>query len=599
MKNSMLRNQILALNALLLVLFLAPTAFAQSGVAFSATRLNNSQPIIDQDMFADLGVEDEGENINGPSLIRIPDWIPPAERADPSAVYYLYFAHHIGDYIRLAWATDVEGPWTLYQTGANVPIGQRGVLDNGDADLDLGLGVVIEENHLASPDVLIDNENQQIIMYFHSGSSTFFNGNEINSQNTWVSTSDFGLEFLPNIRPVRLGGSYFRVFSQGGELYSLDNTGFPRRALDPDNPWQPTADYYSGTTIPSLWERHPDQVLQDPIEDLGIPRSVLRVRHTATRIVGDQLQVFYTQRGDSPERVQFSTIDLNVPDWEDWRLTYPGQEIIQAIPGWEGGQFTARPSEAGAADEDVNELRDPDVFEDIDGSLYLIYAGRGEDALGIAKLTSTAGVYLNSTQFAADFRDEVDGSTDNDPTFGYQLNSDNQDAIVPYVNLNQIVVDFNQAVDVNSLDISDFVLTADPGFTVLPGITPVINGVSVDASDPTAVRVSLSSSLDAANYELEVNASGITFGGVAGSDFSQQFTVLPGDINDDAQVLIFDILPSITLIGSLIGDGNYSLRSDLNGDGQILIFDLLQSLGRIGNFIAPTPSPGQSGGGVF
>ena len=214
-------------------------------------------------------------------------------------------------------------------------------------------------------------------------------------------------------------------------------------------------------------------------------------------------------------------------------------------------------------------------------------------------MTSTAGVYLNSTQFAADFRDEVDGSTDNDPTFGYQLNSDNQDAIVPYVNLNQIVVDFNQAVDVNSLDISDFVLTADPGFTVLPGITPVINGVSVDASDPTAVRVSLSSSLDAANYELEVNASGITFGGVAGSDFSQQFTVLPGDINDDAQVLIFDILPSITLIGSLIGDGNYSLRSDLNGDGQILIFDLLQSLGRIGNFIAPTPSPGQSGGGVF
>jgi len=186
-------------------------------------------------MFAAVGAEGEGANINGPSLIRIPDWILPSERADPSAVYYLYFAHHAGDYIRMAWATDVAGPWTLYQTGSDVPLGDRGVLDN--------------------------------------------------------------------------------------ELYSLDNSGFPRRALDPDNPWEPTADYYSGSTIPSLWERHPNQVLQDPISDLGIPRSVLRVRHTAVRVVGDELQVFYTERGGSPERVLLSTIDLGVDDWRDWRLT--------------------------------------------------------------------------------------------------------------------------------------------------------------------------------------------------------------------------------------------------------------------------------------
>ena len=386
MKNCLDRSVIFSLISFL-VLSLSTSAFAQDDSGFVVTRLNNSQPIIDQAMFAAVGVEDEGENINGPSLIRIPDWIPPAERADPSAVYYLYFAHHIGDYIRMAWATDVAGPWTLYQTGSQVPLGDRGVLDNGDMDLDLGLEVVIEENHLASPDVHIDNENQQIIMYFHSGSSTFFKGNEINSQNTWVSTSPYGLEFLDNIRPVRLGSSYFRVFSHGGELYSLDNSGFPRRALDPENPWEPTDDYYDGSTISSLWERHPDRVLQDPISDLGIARSDLRVRHTAVRVVGDELQVFYTQRGDSPERVLFSTIDLGVADWEDWRMTYPGELLLQPQPGWEGGQFTPVPSEAGAADEDVNELRDPDIFEDIDGSLYLVYSGRGEDALGIAMLT--------------------------------------------------------------------------------------------------------------------------------------------------------------------------------------------------------------------
>ena len=116
MKNSSRRNGTLALIAFLLPLLFSTSVFSQTGSGFVATRLNNSQPIIDQAMFTAAGVEDEGENINGPSLIRIPDWIPTSERAHPSAVYYLYFAHHVGDYIRMAWATDVEGPWTLYQT---------------------------------------------------------------------------------------------------------------------------------------------------------------------------------------------------------------------------------------------------------------------------------------------------------------------------------------------------------------------------------------------------------------------------------------------------------------------------------------------------
>ena len=355
MRNYLSRNELLSLVVFLLLFPIVPT-FGQSDSGFVVTRLNNGQPIIDQTMFAAVGAEGEGANINGPSLIRIPDWILPSERADPSAVYYLYFAHHAGDYIRMAWATDVAGPWTLYQTGSDVPLGDRGVLDNGDMTINVGMGIEIEENHLASPDVHIDNEAQQIIMYFHSGSSTFFNGNEINSQNTWVSTSSNGLEFLDNIRPVRLGSSYFRVFSHGGELYSLDNSGFPRRALDLENPWEPTADYYSGETIPSLWERHPDQVLQDPITDLGIARSVLRVRHTAVRVVGDELQVFYTERGGAPERVLFSTLDLGVEDWRDWRLSYPGEVLLEATPGWEGGQFPPTPSATGTAPEDVLSL---------------------------------------------------------------------------------------------------------------------------------------------------------------------------------------------------------------------------------------------------
>ena len=391
---------------------------AQTTADYDAVRLNNGQPIIDQGMFADLGVADEGENINGPSLIRIPDWISPQDRADPSAVYYLYFAHHSGDYIRLAWAADIEGPWNLYQTGSSVRVGDRGVLDNGGRDINLGSGIVIEENHLASPDVHVDDENQQIIMYFHSGADTTFNGNRSNRQVSWVSTSSDGLEFRNNIEPVTFGDSYFRVFAHGGELYAFENSGFPRRALDADNPWRPTPDYYSGSTIPTLWERHPDNIFDEAISrSTGLTRSDLRIRHTAVRLVGDELQVFYSQRGeDAPERIMLSTIDLNVRSWEDWELSYPPQTILQATSGWEGGQFEPEPSETGSANGNVNQLRDPYVFEDVDGSLYLIYSGRGESGLGIAALSgdeSSNGPQRTITLTPSDDSYVRDGRNDN------------------------------------------------------------------------------------------------------------------------------------------------------------------------------------------
>jgi len=50
-----------------------------------------------------------GANVNGPSLIRAPAWLP-----NPLGRYYLYFAHHQGAYIRLAYADRLEGPWRTY-----------------------------------------------------------------------------------------------------------------------------------------------------------------------------------------------------------------------------------------------------------------------------------------------------------------------------------------------------------------------------------------------------------------------------------------------------------------------------------------------------
>src|SRR5210317_831537 len=54
-----------------------------------------------------------GSNIQGPSLIRVPDWV-----RDPLGKYYLYFADHKGQYIRLAYADEVTGPWKVHVPGS-------------------------------------------------------------------------------------------------------------------------------------------------------------------------------------------------------------------------------------------------------------------------------------------------------------------------------------------------------------------------------------------------------------------------------------------------------------------------------------------------
>lgn len=344
---------------------------------YQAVRMNDGNPIIEPTMFSNSR---DGYSINGPSLIRVPEWIPMDERADMSAQYYLYFAHHSGNYIRMAWAAYIEGPYTLYDDFAD--IGDRGVLDNAEADIFLDNDIRIEENHLASPDVHVDDENQRIIMYFHSGSSFFVKNNEISKQVTWVSTSLYGLEFYEGIEPVYLGSSYFKVFEYDEELYALDNGAKVYRAPDKDHPWRAPNDH--DFTDP-LWELNPRHVFQD---DIPLPSSELRVRHTGVYVDGDQLLVFYSRRGEFQERIQLSTMDLN-GDWLDYDPTYPPKEILAPNPGWEGGQKPMANSLKGGA-VDMNQLRDPSVFQDdSDDKLYLLYSGNGEGGIGLARLYMT------------------------------------------------------------------------------------------------------------------------------------------------------------------------------------------------------------------
>lgn len=366
-----------------LLILLPSTLVAET---FVAERLNGGEPIISARHFQQVNAPaQEGNNINGPSVILIPDWIPPEQRAAPAARYYLYFAHHTGDYIRLAWAQDIEGPWALYQAGAGVAPGERGVLDMGsDRYIPLGNGLAIA-SHIASPDVHVDNEGKRIVMYFHGLSRR--EGTAWKLQQTYVATSPTGLNFSAGIVPFPLSVSYLRVFEYRSRLQGLTPTQF-HRPRDNENPWDLSDALASAEN--GLWESHNTHFLPIPrdrqVSEPGRRLPNPRVRHLALHRTGDTMQVFYTVKENSPERILATTVDLTVTDWEKVPATQAPTEILRPEREWEGATLAPTFSKKGASKKWENALRDPFVFSD-GGSLYLFYAGGGERGIGLARLS--------------------------------------------------------------------------------------------------------------------------------------------------------------------------------------------------------------------
>ena len=88
----------------------ALTAQATTTAAATNVRIERllDAPIITPDLHPSIG-----KNIQGPSLIRVPEWVQ-----NPLGAYYLYFADHKGRYIRLAYADDLLGPWNIHPSGS-------------------------------------------------------------------------------------------------------------------------------------------------------------------------------------------------------------------------------------------------------------------------------------------------------------------------------------------------------------------------------------------------------------------------------------------------------------------------------------------------
>ena len=309
-------------------------------------------PIISADLHPSIG-----RNIQGPSMIRAPDWIE-SRLGD----YYLYFADHKGRYIRLAYADSLLGPWRIHPPGSlqlegscflteppkvtpeqvaqfEVRLQQSRVVISHDLLLE------ITTPHIASPDVHVDQPGRRIVMYFHG-----LDG--VGTQVTRVATSPNGIDF--DAQPEILGRPYMRAFEHDGMTYALAMPGQFYRSTD------------------GMHGFAPGPILFNP-----------NMRHSAVIKRGGELWVFWTQVGEAPERILLSRIDLT-DDWHSWKESSP-VEILRPERSWEGADAPLVPSVRSTAYGQVNQLRDPAIFEE-NGRVYLLYAIAGESGIAIAEL---------------------------------------------------------------------------------------------------------------------------------------------------------------------------------------------------------------------
>ncbi|MEM1212321.1 MAG: hypothetical protein AAGI68_08475 [Planctomycetota bacterium] len=293
-----------------------------------ATRLVNS-PIISPDT-PGWDASTVGENINGPCLLLAPDWL-----AQPLGRYYLYFAHHQGQSIRLATADALTGPWTIHTPGT------------------LQLDQTPFTHHIASPDLHPDPTGaQRLVMIYHgAGGVTAAHGVE---QPAALAVSEDGLHWEhTQILPAE---SYLRAFHTTGRTLGIAKGG-------------------------RLYEAPAGTFDFAPLGQ----RVDLSGRHWAVLTEGDRLHLAYSRWGDAPEHLLGFTVDHpdQLPDWNQAHRT----ALLSPEFSWEGSDQPVRPSRAGSVHEPVNELRDPELFRDDDGRIYLLYAVAGESGIALAELT--------------------------------------------------------------------------------------------------------------------------------------------------------------------------------------------------------------------
>lgn len=284
-----------------------------------------------------------GTNINGPSVLRVPEWVP-----DPKGKFYMYFAHHTGTSIRIAVADDPLGGWRVLDAPA-LHLSETGFAQTQVTHCSETGEVITEPPHIASPDVHVCEQDRQVMMFFHGLHAD-------GRQTTQVARSRDGLSFSvegcggdiapPYLKVCRVGDRFVGV-TWGGEMLCADHlagpfTKAPLRLRRPNGP--------------DLIPRHPVLGWRDGV-----------------------LHCFYSSIGDCPERLWHMSAKTAGP-MAAWAFSAPAL-ILSPEFEWEGAGEPKAVSRIGMAQGLEHALRDPALFEDL-----LFYVGGGEHSIAVAHI---------------------------------------------------------------------------------------------------------------------------------------------------------------------------------------------------------------------
>ena len=302
-----------------------------------------------------------GDNVNGPSIIRVPVWIK-----KPLGHYYMYFAHHKGQHIRLAYADSLRGPWKVYEPGV-LSVSATAFFRPQPDPVNLP---EFSYTHVASPEIYLDTERKKIIMWVHG---LWTEGQRLPEQpaeaEQWLRSRGYaqytqsaespdGLNF--EMRPAITKQTYLRVFKRGSQFYGMGRLGQLLRAQDPS----------------SSFALGPNPFRDGPYAN--------RIRHVALLPHESYMDVFFSVIGDAPEKILHATIPMR-GDWTQWKAgAY--QEVLAPRAKYECPEMQTAPSEAGEIHGPAKQLRDPALFLE-SGKIYLFYTVCGEQEVGGAEIT--------------------------------------------------------------------------------------------------------------------------------------------------------------------------------------------------------------------
>lgn len=296
--------------------------------------------------------EEDGKNINGPSVIKSPSWLKGAP-----GKYLMYFAHHTGSYIRLAYADKLTGPWQIYEGG---------VLH---VDKPKETGLTWNPDHVASPEVIADEKNKQLLMYFHTPITPAPKFDDPDYQKkvlqqkqaTYLAVSDDGINWKTNGR--KIAEHYLRVYpAQGGGYWGFARAG--ALSYSYDGKW--------------LFDNlKPGPMDKDPV-------TFSMARHVALLPAKGGVDVFYSAIADVPESIMVTRINMNGNDWTKWTASKP-KLVLAPETDYEGVNLPMKPGTFGSSKNPERGLRDPYVIRD-NGKLYMFYTVQGEKGIALVEL---------------------------------------------------------------------------------------------------------------------------------------------------------------------------------------------------------------------